>query len=85
MALLMLCFALLASVNETITTSVTTVVYLFINGVQCFSNDYGEKTNDFGEGNGFSSHLQRDSQGLSTLTQLTKGPTGYVSQTRAGR
>ena len=52
----------------------------------CFFNDYGEKkTNDFGEGNGFSSHLQRDSQDLSTLTQLTKGPTGYVSQTRAGR
>ena len=44
-----------------------------------------KKTNDFGEGNGFSSHLQRDSQALSTLTQLTKGPTGYVSQTRAGR
>ena len=52
----------------------------------CFSNGYGEKkTNDFGEGNGFSSHLQRDSQDLSSLTQLTKGPTGYVSQTRAGR
>ena len=30
-------------------------------------------------------HLQRDSQDLSTSTQLTKGPTGYVSQTRAGR
>ena len=51
----------------------------------CFSNGYGEKKKDFGEGNGFSSHLQRDSQALSTLTQLTKGPTGYVSQTRAGR
>ena len=44
-----------------------------------------KKTNDFGDGNGFSSHLQRDSQALSTLTQLTKGSTGYVSQTRAGR
>ena len=44
-----------------------------------------KKPNDFGEGNGFSSHLQRDSQDLSTLAQLTKGPTGYVSQTRAGR
>ena len=44
-----------------------------------------KKTNDFGEGNGFSFHLQRDSQALSTLTQLTKGPTGYVSQTMAGR
>ena len=31
-----------------------------------------KKTNDFGEGNGFSSHLQRDSQDLSTLTQLTR-------------
>ena len=44
-----------------------------------------KKTNDFGEGNGFSFHLQRDSQALSTLTQLTKGPTGYLRQTRAGR
>ena len=34
---------ILASVNETITTSFTTVVYLFNNGVQCFSNDYGEE------------------------------------------
>ena len=31
-----------------------------------------KKTNVFGEGNGFSSHLQRDSQDLSTLTQLTR-------------
>ena len=44
-----------------------------------------KKTNDFGEGSRFSFHLQRDSQALSTLTQLTKGPTGYVSQTMAGR
>ena len=44
-----------------------------------------KKTNVFGEGNGFSSHFQRDSQDLSTLTEPTKGPTGYVSETRAGR
>ena len=34
---------ILASVNETITTSFTTVGNLFNNGVQCFSNDYGEE------------------------------------------